>query len=66
MSYAEYKKAIGEYSIEATPMKVIEDKINPLIQEAGTTSQKDQEDLLFGQDSFTSDDEELSKKGTLL
>lgn len=40
MTFAEYKKAIGEYSIEPTPFKIHEDHTHPLhlIQETGALS----------------------------
>lgn len=40
MTFAEYKKAIGEYSLEPTPLKVQEDHAYPkhLIQETGAQS----------------------------
>ena len=66
MTFAEYKKSIGEYSIEPTPVKVTEEH-HHAINEAHTVSQKDQhEDLLFGESGFTSDEDEASKKANLL
>lgn len=65
MTFAEYKKAIGEYSIEPTPIRVGESPQphhHHAINETLAASLKDQEDLLFGESGFTSDEEENLRK----